>query len=337
MKLPLWLNDPWNKAYVALGIGLIGMVVWQVHVKKEKKIQESEALKTSLEKPASVSKSPKIEAFSENVSKVQSTPAYEPPTIDTNQKSASPEPPIDVYTSTDETVGDVYAPKGRLIKCRLVNTIESKNLQTPVIGIVIKDYWHNGVVVIKAGTELHGTATGLSSYDRIITAPEHTFVWRNFPEKESGWELTVKGKILNREIPESVVSKSNPEIMLTDGSAGLRGKVIENKDNALLGAIFAKALVGFGDGITDRITLNSTTGSTTSSTGSFQNAAGQSLKQAADLVSQQYLAELQRTGAYVQVTGGKTFYFYNDEAIDLSKAQIASAPKGTVKGLNTPQ
>lgn len=336
MKLHPWLQDDWNKAYVGLGICLVALVFWQISEKNKKKIAEKEQIEITNKQTSLVSKASKYESFSENVSKVAPSKPYEAPVVDTNQ-NATPEPPIEVFTSTEETVGEVYAPKGRLIECRLVNTIESKNLQTPVIGIVMKDYWHNGVVVIKAGTEIHGTATGLASYDRIITAPEHTFVWRNFPEKESGWELTIKGKILNREIPDAVISKGDPDIMLTDGSAGLRGRVVENKDNALLGAILAKALVGFGDGISERITLNSTTGSTTSSNGSLQTAAGQSLKQAADLVSQQYLAELQQKGAYVQVPGGKTFYFYNDEAIDLSKAQIASAPKGTVKGLNTPQ
>ena len=43
-----------------------------------------------------------------------------------------------------------YAPAFRLVKCQLVNTVDSANLLTPIIGLVTDDLWWNGKVIIRA-------------------------------------------------------------------------------------------------------------------------------------------------------------------------------------------
>jgi hypothetical protein len=43
-----------------------------------------------------------------------------------------------------------YAPAFRLVKCQLVNTVDSSILTTPIIGLVTDDLWWNGKVIIRA-------------------------------------------------------------------------------------------------------------------------------------------------------------------------------------------
>ena len=50
------------------------------------------------------------------------------------------------------------APFGRLIPCETVVALESNRLETPVIGLVTEDVWHDGRLVIPAGAEVHGRA-----------------------------------------------------------------------------------------------------------------------------------------------------------------------------------
>ena len=39
-----------------------------------------------------------------------------------------------------------------------MNTVDSTNIDTPIIGLVIEDAWNDGRVIIPAGTEVHGLA-----------------------------------------------------------------------------------------------------------------------------------------------------------------------------------
>ncbi len=325
------------KLYAVLAIAAICAVAFALNHVNQKKLEKNIAQINKAQADESApSNLPKIETFTEDVSAPQRSQMYEhQPEPPPAQQSAPP--PIEVFTSNEEPVGDIYAPTGRLIECQLVNGIESKNLATPVIGLVTRDYWHNGICIIKAGTEILGTATGTASYDRIITAPEHRFVWRNYPEKESGWELPIRGKILNRELQDGILASADPDLKLTDGTAGLRGKVMENKDNQLLYLVFAKAIQGFGSGISEKVTTNSGSGTFTSSSGSLQTAGGQAIEQSSQIYSHQLIMDLQRQAVFVRVPGGKYFYFYNDEPIDLSKAKsVGGGFQGSIQGLNKP-
>ena len=65
-----------------------------------------------------------------------------------------------------------YAPYGRLIPCQTVITLESSKMETPVIGLVTDDVWHNGRLVIPAGAEVHGRAALDRSRERIAASGE---------------------------------------------------------------------------------------------------------------------------------------------------------------------
>src|SRR5690606_23293945 len=79
--------------------------------------------------------------------------------------------PISLFTSSvsaDATeLSKTYAPYGRMIPCETVVTIESSRLDTPVIGLVTEDVWHDGRLIIPAGAEVHGRASLDRSRERI--------------------------------------------------------------------------------------------------------------------------------------------------------------------------
>ena len=83
--------------------------------------------------------------------------------------------PISLFTSgkksPDESeLSKTYAPYGRLIPCQTIVTLESSKLDTPVIGLVTEDVWHNGQLIIPAGAEVHGRASLDRSRERIAVS-----------------------------------------------------------------------------------------------------------------------------------------------------------------------
>ena len=76
------------------------------------------------------------------------------------QPEQKPPPPIpQAIFATKESLRSVnYLPFGRLIRCELVNTVDSTNIDTPIIGLITEEVWHAGRLILPAGTEVHGIA-----------------------------------------------------------------------------------------------------------------------------------------------------------------------------------
>ena len=108
-------------------------------------------------------------------------------------------PPLSLYAEAAvtekpaDTLGEDYAPFGRLVQCELIVTVDSSVISTPIIGLVTDDVWHNGRLIIPAGTEVHGTAKVDRVRERIASSGNWTLVW------QGGEELTVNGLALDRE------------------------------------------------------------------------------------------------------------------------------------------
>ena len=128
-----------------------------------------------------------------------------------------------------------YAPAFRLVKCQLVNTVDSSILTTPIIGLVTDDLWWNGKVIIRAGSEVHGVASVDSVRERIASKGDFTFVL-NEPDGR-GRELVVRGLALDMERGEEFDTYG-----ITDGSAGLRGDVIRTANNDVI-KLYAASLI----------------------------------------------------------------------------------------------
>lgn len=232
-------------------------------------------------------------------------------------------PPISLYAetaSTDNTVdtlGSDYAPFGRLVQCELIVTVDSSSINTPIIGLVTDDIWHNGRLIIPAGTEVHGTAKVDRVRERIASSGGWTLVW------QGGEELTVNGLALDREKQPDGTGWG-----ITDGSAGLRGQLLKSDDLAEIKLFAATFLSGAASGLTEK--EQTIFGSQTAP--SLQNAPLVGAQQVLNTYAKQILETIQRDGFYVRVAAGKQFYLYVTQTLDRSKAVIGGTRLAAIKG-----
>jgi Bacterial conjugation TrbI-like protein len=232
--------------------------------------------------------------------------------------------PQPAKASGREPKGD-YAPAFRLVKCQLVNTVDSSNITTPIIGLVTDDLWWNGKIIIRADSEVHGVANVDRIRERIASNGEFTFVL-NEPDG-SGRELVVQGMALDMEKDAALDSYG-----ITDGSAGLRGDVIRTANNDLIKLYAASLISGiagaFSSGangvLGNRVYTNSNSLGMSALHGGLINPAVGGTQSVLDRYAEQIGSSIERDGFFVRVPAGKQFYVYCTEAIDLSNAVIAA-------------
>ena len=229
-------------------------------------------------------------------------------------------------SSSDEKQPDPlsenYAPFGRLIQCELVITVDSSSISTPIIGLVTDDVWHNGRLIIPAGTEVHGTAKVDRVRERIASSGNWTLVW------QTGEELTVNGVALDREKDQEQNGWG-----ITDGSAGLRGELLKSDDLAEIKLFAATFLSGAASGLTER--EQTIFGS--QAVPSLQNAPLAGAQQVLNVYARQILDSIQRDGFYVRVAAGKQFYLYVTQTVDKSRAVIGGTRLAALKSFQEPE
>lgn len=224
-----------------------------------------------------------------------------------------PELPISLVADKPEEpvkgLSPVYAPYGRLIPCETVITVDSSSIQTPIIGLITEDIYHQGRVVIPAGTEVHGQAQQGRTRERLASGGSWTLVW------QTGEELRLRALALDREFG------TNSQWGITDGSAGLRGQLIASDDLAEIKLFAATFLSGAAKALTEReSTLLGPIDSP-----SLNNAP---LKGAEDILAryaQRIHEAIQRDGYYLRIPSGKQFYLYVLQTIDRADARLAGA------------
>jgi hypothetical protein len=252
------------------------------------------------------------------------TPTAPPPPLPEKKSNEKPPelPAISLYAESPgsekaiEPLGDDYAPFGRLVQCELVITVDSSTIDTPIVGLVTNDVWHNGRVIIPAGTEVHGTAKVDRVRERIASSGNWTLVW------QTGEELTMSGLALDRE-----KEPAGDGWGITDGSAGLRGELLKSDDLAEIKLFAATFLSGAASGLTQ--TEQTVFG--TQSVSSYQNASISGAQQVLNTYAKQILETIQRDGFYVRVAAGKQFYLYVTQTIDKSKAVIGGTRLAAAK------
>lgn len=230
----------------------------------------------------------------------------------TNHPPPRPEVlPISLFAETPrpkpKPLGRDYAPYGRLIPCELIVTVDSASIQTPIIGLVTKDVYYDGRLIIPAGTEVHGKAQTDRSRERIASGDSWTLVWQD------GRELRVSGIALDRQ--------TNPDGTgwgITDGSAGLRGQIIKS-DNMAEIKLFAAT---FLSGAAGAFTQTQPTIYGNQITPTLQNAPLTGAQAVLQAYAQQIFDSIQRDGFYVRVPAGKQFYLYVTQTIDVSDATV---------------
>jgi hypothetical protein len=244
--------------------------------------------------------------------------------------SAPALPPLSLVTETPQTpakeakaFSTKFAPFGRLIPCELVITVDSSAIATPIVGLVTEDVFHHGQLIMPAGTEVHGSAQVDRVRERIASDGRWTIVWQN------GEELNVSGLALDHERDADTGTWA-----ITDGSAGLRGRLIKS-DNLAEVKLYAAALLS---GAADVFTEKNTSAFGSFTLPSLQNAPLKGAQSVLDRYAQQILTSIERDGFYVRVPAGKQFYLYVTQTLDQQDAKIGgtlahhAAPQAEVVG-----
>jgi Bacterial conjugation TrbI-like protein len=246
---------------------------------------------------------------------------------------ASPAP-----EDTARTIGDDYAPFGRLVKCQLVNTVDSVTARSePIVALVTQELDWNGHVIIPAGTEAFSYAkpdpiVDAEGVGRLVDTGEWTLVLPGDGERANGRELILKARAVDR---REVVLTDRGRVRswdIDDGADGLVGYALSTLDNMEV-KLFASAAIsgmvqGFGavaerqqpapgvPGILGATQAAPTLGNAL--TGSLSTGAADYLNQMAARIRE----EISRRGIYVRVPAGKAFYLFVEQTIDPRAALI---------------
>jgi hypothetical protein len=221
---------------------------------------------------------------------------------------ASYEAPPAKTDHTESPTPERFMPFGTLLKCKLVNTIDSANLETPVIAVLLEDIWQNGKKVVPANTLVHGTARAGRMRDRVTAAGSWRFVWQD------GRELAFSGIALDREYEHDIDGYG-----ITDGSGGIKGRVLATDDLQELKMLASAALSGFARGTQDR----AQTALGTTITGSVSNGVREGAGEVFELYAKRTLKDIEDNGYFVRVAAGKEFYVYVLESVDPQNASVA--------------
>ena len=105
-----------------------------------------------------------------------------------------------------------FAPYGRMIRAKLVTTVDSSTLETPVIGLVTHDLFWNQKLLIPANSELHAIARPDKTRNRIDVAGDWVIILADGGVYPKSSEIVVKGVALDME-----VTPEKDQFALTDG------------------------------------------------------------------------------------------------------------------------
>jgi len=223
--------------------------------------------------------------------------------------------PISLFSvsvaSDSLALSKTYAPYGRLIPCETVITIESSKLDTPVIGLVTEDVWHDGRLIIPAGVEIHGRASLDRVRERIAAVGKWVVVWRD-GSPLNGTELVLNGIALDRAKDEV-----SGEFGVRDGSAGLLGTLVKTDDWQEIKLFASSFLAGFSGGFQELRNQDGVLGNMAQlPVASTRNAALQGTSDVLNAYAKQIQEAIARDGFFVRVQAGKQFYLYVTETID---------------------
>src|SRR5271166_6183495 len=257
--------------------------------------------------------------------------------------------PMRIYTSTavpeptpeEEDLGD-YAPAFRMVRCKLVNTVDSSNISTPVNGLVTDDLVWGGKIIIAQCSEVHGLAQVDKSRERIVAEGAWTFtLFEPDIGRLGDRELVVKGYALDREddpefkalmVGATVVDPKVKTWGITDGSAGLRGVVLRSNNAAELNLFVATFISGIAQSVQGTVT--NVFGQTVASPnvsgaggvpGYIINPPALGAEAVLDRYAQMVMDSIERDGFFIRVPAGKLFYVYVTEDILTGKATVGGS------------
>jgi hypothetical protein len=207
-----------------------------------------------------------------------------------------------------------YAPYGRLVPCETMVTLESSKLDTPVIGLVTEDVWHDGRLIIPAGTEVHGRASLDRARERIAVSGKWVVVWRD-ASPLNGTELVLSGIALDRE-KDDVTG----DFGLRDGSAGLLGTLVKTDDWQEIKLFASTFLAGMASGLQEMQNQGTAFGGVVQVPAvTARNATLTGTADVLNVYARQIQDAIARDGFFVRVPAGKQFYLYVTETVDVAR------------------
>jgi len=211
-------------------------------------------------------------------------------------------------------------PYGRLIPCETIVALESNRLDTPVIGLVTEDVWHDGRRVIPAGAEVHGRAALDRTRERLAVQGAWHIVWRT-TDADNGTDLSVEGLALDRDRDPETGNWDE-----RDGSAGLRGMIAKSQDDRELKLFAATFLAAATTALQDTRTTAGLLGEGIVPVASARSAALAGTSAILRDYAQQMKDAIQRDGFYLRIPAGKQFYLYVTQPIE-RPARLAAATR----------
>ncbi len=237
------------------------------------------------------------------------------------QRSAKLPTSLMAFSIADQPqLGSAYAAYGRFIRCKLLITVDSNRIQTPIVGLVLEDvYSVDHELVVPAMAEVHGMAQLTSAQDRIGSQNRWVLVWQKDGREV---ELPVTGIALDH-----VPAPNGDGWGLTDGSAGLRGQVIKTDNLAEIKALLAQFTAGVAQSMAQNEVQEAVTGNGTiviEQNNGLKQALAQGAQNAASLYAQQVSDAVKRDGVFIRVAAGTDFYLYVTQTLDAAQARTGA-------------
>lgn len=210
-----------------------------------------------------------------------------------------------------ETVPARFAPFGRMLKCELINTVDSSNLETPIIGLVMEPVYWNGELIIPAGSEVHGIATTDKLRERIASGEKWIIILPAFENRLNGMSLKVNGVVLDREDLDG----EGKNYGIEDGSFGLKGYRIKSNNLEEI-KLFASTFLGaLASGLQTQVPSGSLFGGEVPDN-TLRDASLGGLTSVMNRIAEKIEKEIDANGFYTRVPAGKQFYLYVQQNIN---------------------
>ena len=217
-----------------------------------------------------------------------------------------------------------YAPYGRLLNCKLVNTLESNVEGTPLIAMVIEDLWWVNAkgerkLIIPAGTEVHGRM-GSCVRNRMMASGNFILVWQ-LTSGEVGMELQLNGRVLEK----SNQAGNKNLATITDMAAGIPGRVMNNTNlNEMLQYTMA-FVQGLSAGFQSNRTYDNGSTIIHENDGSTKNTLASAFQQMSEVALENISDKINKESYYIRVAAGTEFYLYIEQVTNVEKAAIADS------------
>jgi hypothetical protein len=231
-----------------------------------------------------------------------------------------------------------FAPFGRLVRCQLVDTLDSLTARAqPIVALVTQDLDWNGDVIVPAGTEAFSYArpepvVDAAGVGRLVDNGEWTLVLPSSGGGENGRELLLRARAVDRR--EGALSQTGQPSSwgIDDGADGLVGYTLSTLDNREIKLFAAAAVSGMVQGFGAFSQREQAVPGVAGALGATQPAPtlGNALTASLSAGGADYLNqvaarirdEISRRGVYVRVPAGKTFYLFVEQTIDPLEARV---------------